>query len=121
VDRFKAVNDRHGHAAGDAVLRELAARASAAVRAGDLAARIGGEEFALLLPGAALPNALELAERVRAAIAAAPVDAGGTPLAVTVSLGCATLAPGEPPTALLARADARLYEAKRDGRNCVRA
>jgi diguanylate cyclase (GGDEF)-like protein len=121
VDRFKAVNDRHGHAAGDAVLRELAARACAGVRAGDLAARIGGEEFALLLPGAALPDALELAERVRAAIAAASVDVGGTPLAVTVSLGCAALAPGEPPAALLARADARLYEAKRDGRNRVRA
>ena len=121
VDRFKAVNDRHGHAAGDAVLRELAARASAAVRAGDLAARIGGEEFALLLPGAALPNALELAERVRAAIAAAPVDAGGTPLAVTVSLGCAALAPDEAPGALLARADARLYEAKRSGRDRVMA
>jgi len=121
VDRFKAVNDTHGHAAGDAVLREVGVRIGAAVRAGDLAARIGGEEFALLLPGAGLTGAVELAERLRAAIAAAPVDAGGTPLAVTVSLGCATLAPGEPPTALLARADARLYEAKRDGRNCVRA
>jgi diguanylate cyclase (GGDEF)-like protein len=120
VDRFKAVNDGHGHAAGDAVLREVAARACAAVRAGDLAARIGGEEFALLLPGAALPGALELAERLRAAIAAAPVEAGGARLAVTVSLGCATLGPGEPADALLARADARLYEAKRSGRDRVR-
>lgn len=121
VDRFKAVNDGHGHAAGDAVLRGIAARARAAVRAGDLAARIGGEEFALLLPGAALPGAVELAERLRAAIAAAPVQAGPAAISVTVSLGCAALEPGEPPEALLARADARLYEAKGAGRDRVRA
>jgi diguanylate cyclase (GGDEF)-like protein len=121
VDRFKAVNDGHGHPAGDAVLREVAARAGAAVRQGDLAARIGGEEFALLLPGADLPGAAELAERVRAAVAAAPVSAGDRTIAVTVSLGCAVLAPGEPPEALLGRADARLYEAKRSGRDRVMA
>jgi diguanylate cyclase (GGDEF)-like protein len=120
VDRFKAVNDGHGHPAGDAVLRELAARARAAARAGDLAARVGGEEFALLLPGAPLAGAVELAERLRAAIAAAPVDVGIARLSVTASLGCATLAPGERPEALLARADARLYEAKRDGRDRVK-
>jgi two-component system cell cycle response regulator len=119
VDRFKAVNDGHGHPAGDAVLREVAARAAAAVRRGDLAARIGGEEFALLLPGADLAGAAELAGRVRAAVAGAPVPAGAGALAVTVSLGCAALAPGEPAEALLARADARLYEAKRTGRDRV--
>ena len=119
VDRFKAVNDLHGHAAGDAVLREVAARARAGVRAGDLAARIGGEEFALLLPGADLAGAHELAERLRAAIATAPFEAEGKTLEVTASLGCAALAAGEPPEALLARADARLYEAKRTGRNRV--
>jgi diguanylate cyclase (GGDEF)-like protein len=120
VDRFKAVNDRHGHAAGDAVLREVAARAAAAARRGDLAARIGGEEFALILPSADLAGAAELAERIRAAIAGSPVHAG-EPLAVTASLGCAALAPGEAPGALLARADARLYEAKRAGRDRVAA
>ena len=119
VDRFKAVNDGHGHAAGDAVLREIAARASAAARRGDLAARVGGEEFALVLPGADLAGAAELAERVRAAVAAAPVQAGGARLSVTVSLGCAVLAAGEAPAALVARADARLYEAKRAGRDRV--
>lgn len=119
VDRFKVVNDSHGHAAGDAVLREVAARAAAAVRAGDLVARIGGEEFVLLLHGADLPGALELAERVRVAVAAAPVAAGDRPLAVTASLGCAVLAPGEGPEALVARADARLYDAKRAGRDRV--
>jgi diguanylate cyclase (GGDEF)-like protein len=119
VDRFKAVNDLHGHAVGDVVLREVAARVRATTRAGDLAARIGGEEFALLLPGADLVGARELAERLRAAIAAAPVEAQGRTLAVTASLGCAALERGEPPEALLARADARLYEAKRAGRDRV--
>jgi diguanylate cyclase (GGDEF)-like protein len=119
VDRFKAVNDGHGHPAGDAVLREVAARASGAVRRGDLAARVGGEEFALLLPGADLAGAVELAGRVRAAVAARPIPAGAAALAVTVSLGCAALAPGEAPDALVARADARLYEAKRTGRDRV--
>jgi diguanylate cyclase (GGDEF)-like protein len=119
VDRFKAVNDGHGHPAGDAVLREVAARAAAAIRQGDLAARLGGEEFALLLPGADLSGAAELAERVRAAVAGAPVPAAGQSIAVTVSLGCAALAPGEAPEALLGRADARLYEAKRTGRDRV--
>ncbi len=119
VDRFKAVNDCHGHAAGDAVLRAVAARAAGAVRAGDLLARVGGEEFAILLPGADLARAAEAAERIRAILAADPVEAGGTALAVTASLGCAALSPGEAPEALVARADARLYAAKEAGRNRV--
>jgi diguanylate cyclase (GGDEF)-like protein len=119
VDRFKAVNDTHGHAAGDAVLKAVAARAASVVRAGDLLARVGGEEFGILLPGADLARAAEAAERIRAALAAAPVEAAGRALSVTVSLGCAALAAGEAPEALVARADARLYEAKRDGRNRV--
>jgi len=119
LDRFKAVNDGHGHPAGDAVLREVAARAGATLRRGDLAARIGGEEFALLLPGADLAGAVELAGRVRAAVAARPIPAAAALLMVTVSLGCAALAPGEAPEALVARADARLYEAKRAGRDRV--
>jgi len=119
VDRFKAVNDGHGHAAGDSVLRAVAARAAAAIRAGDLLARVGGEEFAILLPGADLARAAEAAERVRATLAERPVEAGGTALAVTASLGCAALASGEAPEALVARADARLYAAKGAGRNRV--
>jgi diguanylate cyclase (GGDEF)-like protein len=122
VDRFKQVNDAHGHAAGDAVLAAVAARAAGALRAGDLLARIGGEEFAALLPGADLARAAEAGERIRAAIAAEPVAAGGLGLAVSVSVGCAALGAGEPDgRALLARADQRLYEAKRAGRNRVAA
>jgi diguanylate cyclase (GGDEF)-like protein len=119
VDRFKAVNDERGHAAGDAVLRAVAARAAAAIRAGDLLARVGGEEFAIVLPAADLPRAAEAAERIRAALAARPIEAAGHAIAVTASFGCAALAPGESPDALLARADARLYDAKRTGRNRV--
>jgi diguanylate cyclase (GGDEF)-like protein len=119
VDRFKAVNDAHGHAAGDAVLRAVAARAGAAVRAGDVLARVGGEEFAILLAGTDLARAVEAAERIRRALAAAPVEAAGRALRVTASFGCAALGAGEAPQALVARADARLYEAKRDGRDRV--
>jgi two-component system, cell cycle response regulator len=120
VDRFKRVNDEHGHAAGDAVLAEVAARASAALRAGDLLARVGGEELTALLPGASLAAAAEVAERIRACVAAVPVSAAGCALSITVSLGCATLLPGEGDgRALLARADARLYDAKHAGRDRV--
>ncbi len=119
VDHFKRVNDGHGHAAGDAVLAAVAARAAGALRAGDLLARVGGEEFAALLPGADLAAAAEAAERIRAAVGGTPIEAEGRALAVTVSLGCAALQRGEAGPALLARADARLYAAKAGGRNRV--
>lgn len=119
LDRFKAVNDAHGHAAGDAVLRAVAARAAAVLRAGHLLARLGGEEFGVVLAGADLGQAAAAAERLRAAVAASPVDAAGRALHVTASLGCATLSPGEAAEALVARADARLYAAKHAGRDRV--
>jgi two-component system cell cycle response regulator len=90
-----------------------------ALRAGDLVARMGGEEFALLLPGADLAKAAEVAKRVRATIAEVPMTASGRSLSITVSLGCAILSPGETAVAFLARADERLYEAKQAGRNRV--
>jgi diguanylate cyclase (GGDEF)-like protein len=120
VDRFKGVNDLHGHAAGDRVLAAVAARAAAALRSSDVLGRVGGEEFLALLPGVDLPVAVEAAERIRRAVAAAPVSVDERALAVTVSLGCASLRPAdEDGRGLLARADERLYAAKRGGRNRV--
>lgn len=120
IDHFKLVNDTYGHAAGDAVLSEVAARAQRALRAEDLLARIGGEELAALLPGATLAAAAEVAERIRHAVSGSAFRAGDDAIAVTVSLGCAALAADErEAAALLARADARLYDAKHAGRNRV--
>jgi two-component system cell cycle response regulator len=119
VDHFKAVNDRHGHLAGDQVLRELARAVAPLVRAEELFARVGGDELALLLPDVTLERAAIFAEKVRARVEASACDFGGTHIAVTVSAGVAALAPGEDPEALVARADQRLYDAKRCGRNRV--
>jgi two-component system, cell cycle response regulator len=119
VDHFKRVNDGHGHPAGDAVLRAVAARARCALRAADLLARVGGEELAALLPGADRAAALEAGERVRLAVRASPVEAGNAAIAVTLSVGVAVRGAGEDGAALLARADERLYAAKREGRDRV--
>ncbi|MCP9488378.1 MAG: GGDEF domain-containing protein [Solirubrobacteraceae bacterium MAG38_C4-C5] len=118
VDDFKAVNDTHGHAVGDAVLREIAARCRREVRGGDVLGRLGGDEFVVLLPGAGVEGARRVGDALGAAVAAAPIDAGGVAVPVTVSLGVAA-APPEDLTALLARADQALYEAKRAGRDVV--
>jgi two-component system cell cycle response regulator len=122
IDWFKRVNDTHGHAAGDAVLREIAARASRHVRAFDLVARYGGEEFVVVMPETPLPVALLVAERLRAALAEKPVLVGepSLELPVTVSIGvAATRDPGETAASLLRRADEALYAAKTEGRNRV--
>jgi diguanylate cyclase (GGDEF)-like protein len=120
LDNFKQVNDTHGHAAGDAVLKDVAYMMRKRLRAFDLAYRIGGEEFLVLLPGADLTHAGELAERLRRGIEADTVGGG---LSVTMSFGVSA---SEPETAfdyatVCAEADAALYEAKRAGRNRVRA
>jgi diguanylate cyclase (GGDEF)-like protein len=122
LDRFKAVNDGHGHAVGDEVLVAVADLLRRHGRRGDLTARMGGEEFAVLLPETESSNALVVAERIRKAVEAEPV--GRTvPLSVTVSIGVAVAAAGstESPESLLARADAALYRAKGAGRNRVEA
>ena len=122
IDHFKSVNDRFGHLAGDECLRLVAAalRQSAA-RASDLVARYGGEEFALVLPGLAAGQALDVAERVRAAVEAIVFTHGGQRVPVTVSVG--VVAEVTPPSLgvddLVARADAALYRAKETGRNRV--
>ncbi len=119
IDHFKAVNDTVGHAGGDAVLREFAARTQNALREEDIAGRWGGEEFLLILPHTDLDGAATLGERVRAAVAASPfaLDDGGA-LEVTVSCGCA-VGDGFEPEELVKRADVALYEAKEGGRNRV--
>lgn len=118
-DRFKDVNDTHGHPAGDAVLREAAARLAAGQRAVDRLARFGGEEFALLLVETAAPAALEAAQRLVAAMRAAPFTLpGGLALPVTVSAGVAAIpAHAADAAGLIRAADAALYAAKRAGRD----
>jgi diguanylate cyclase (GGDEF)-like protein len=106
LDNFKAYNDRHGHQAGDLVLKEAASAWRAEMRSTDLLARYGGEEFTLLLPACALDDAVAIVERLRAA----------TPL-VTCSVGLASWDFQEASADLLARADQALYLAKAEGRN----
>jgi two-component system cell cycle response regulator len=118
VDHFKAINDTHGHQAGDQVLAEVARRLAEAVRGGDELARWGGDEFVAILPGTDKPGALRAAERLRAAVSAAPIAAAETMLDVTVSVGWAHWA-GDTPDDLLARADRALYRAKDAGRDAV--
>lgn len=118
IDHFKAVNDTHGHAAGDAVLREVARRIAGRVRAVDRCARIGGEELAVLLPEADANGALAVANDLLAAVATAPFAVnGGAMLDLTVSAGAASLpAHAREATHLMEAADRALYRAKRAGR-----
>jgi len=120
VDRFKRVNDAHGHATGDAVLLEVARRMAGRLRAEDHIGRFGGEEFLVLLPDTDAEAAADVAEALRAAVSAGPVEVGGLSLRVTASVGWAVHA-GEAAHELLARADAGLYRAKAEGRNRVAA
>lgn len=121
VDHFKHVNDQHGHLAGDALLRRLAALVRGRVRREEVFARYGGEEFALILPEATLPGARKLAENLRDLVEGHVFRTPGAEIQVTISLGCAHLLPqDESAVDLLRRADGKLYEAKDAGRNRVR-
>lgn len=120
LDDFKAINDAHGHATGDDVLREFAAVLRATVRDSDLAGRWGGEEFMLLLPGADAVGAAQLADRVRASLAERSFLGGeGAVVSVTCSFGVAQHTPGTDDRELFAAADRALYRAKREGKNRV--
>jgi diguanylate cyclase (GGDEF)-like protein len=121
LDRFKDINDAHGHLAGDAVLRAVCQTVASAIREEDVLARYGGEEFAVLLPETDLARALLLAEKLRGLVASGEFTVEGESVPVTVSLGVASLAQdGGTAEDLLRRADERLYEAKGAGRDCVR-
>jgi diguanylate cyclase (GGDEF)-like protein len=121
VDHFKRINDAHGHAAGDEVLRAVAEAARAAVRESDPVARFGGEEFVMLLQGADTGQAIACAERLRRRLEATVVRCGAAEIRLTASVGCAPVDLGEEHAVLRAvgRADAALYAAKRNGRNRV--
>jgi diguanylate cyclase (GGDEF)-like protein len=120
LDFFKRINDTLGHGAGDLALKHVAGLLKAALRAGDVAARVGGEEFAVWLPGANLALGLEVAERLRALVAEQPFRFQGAEHPLTVSCGVsASPVPIPSPENLMATADNALYRAKHEGRNRV--
>jgi diguanylate cyclase (GGDEF)-like protein len=119
IDYFKAVNDTYGHATGDAVLKNVAARMDNIVRGDDMVGRIGGEEFLIILPGSALETASSIAERVRESIEIWPIKFQDHVIDITMSFGVAESVSDENLEQLINRADQALYEAKRSGRNRV--
>ena len=119
IDHFKAVNDAYGHQAGDAVLKEVAARVSTTVRPYDSVGRYGGEEFLVILPGCDEPRAQIVAERLCCVVSREVVHTSAAEISVTLSLGLALSAQGETSERLVHAADRALYEAKRNGRNRV--
>jgi len=122
LDHFKVVNDTYGHSAGDLVLRSFGERIQELLRGTDIAGRIGGEEFLLILPETEMEGAMQLGDRLRIAIEGMVVSYEGQTLRMTCSLGVAERLPEDRDGgALLGRADAALYAAKRGGRNQVKA
>jgi len=119
IDYFKSINDRYGHGGGDAAIRALADVVRTQLRAGDIAGRLGGEEFAVLMPGAVLDEATQVAQRLAERVASTQTPYEGQVISYTLSIGVAQWQPGESLDALVARADDALYRAKRGGRNRV--
>jgi diguanylate cyclase (GGDEF)-like protein len=117
VDDLKVVNDRHGHAAGDAVLRHVVEIFRTRLRVSDVCARIGGDELAVLLPNTDAHEALAVAEKVQAAVSAQPVEIGGAAVTTTLSIGLA--AHSTDAEALLSSADSAMYVAKNRGKNGI--
>jgi diguanylate cyclase (GGDEF)-like protein len=120
LDHFKSINDQHGHAAGDFVLKQTVAACQMHLRTSDIFGRFGGEEFGIVLPGCSLEDARQRAEQLRLAIGAISGNYEGVELSVSASFGvAASAASGFELRQLLAQADAALYRAKHAGRNCV--
>ncbi|HTI79050.1 MAG TPA: diguanylate cyclase [Acetobacteraceae bacterium] len=120
IDHFKHINDQFGHSAGDAALKHFVSRLRAGIREHDLIGRLGGEEFAIMLQGIDKARGFEVAERLRMLVAEAPLQQASHTIAFTVSIGLATPRDSDKSIAqTLARADARLYTAKKAGRNQV--
>lgn len=117
IDHFKAINDNHGHAMGDEVLKAVAQTLKNQVRNIDMLFRYGGEEFLVVLSGTNREGAALVGERLRCAVTELQCLNAGRPIDVSISLGCANLLPGESADSLLRRVDSALYSAKRDGRN----
>jgi diguanylate cyclase (GGDEF)-like protein len=119
LDHFKSINDTYGHAAGDIVLARVAKACASEIRETDLLGRLGGEEFAVIMPQTGSESALEIAERLRVAIEGLLPEFGAGAVAITASFGIAALDPTTRDLdTLLQHADAAMYEAKRAGRNC---
>lgn len=119
IDYFKRINDHYGHLAGDHVLRELAETVQSRIRRDEVFARYGGEEFVIVLPETTMDGATSLAESVRARVAEHKFVFQGERIPVTISVGCAVIGETDTATSLIQRADEKLYEAKRAGRNRV--
>lgn len=119
LDHFKQINDNHGHLVGDSVLRDVAARLSAAVRGADLLGRYGGEEFMVIFANTSLATARKIAERVRRSVCASPIQVQDISIHVTISIGLTVMTPGDTVPRLLERADSALYAAKKAGRDRI--
>lgn len=124
ADHFKRINDAYGHPAGDAVLKTLAVRIARNIRQSDILARIGGEEFAVLMPETGKPLAADIMDRIRRSVASTPIPlpACGSCVSVTISIGIAEFpTDNSSPEALYGQADRALYRAKQNGRNRIEA
>ncbi len=119
VDHFKELNDEHGHPAGDQALRAISQRLENLLAGSGMVARYGGEEFAVILPAVNVPQAEQIAERLRLAVTNAPFTCEQSHIPISVSLGVTRTDPGTDPFVAFKRADEALYTAKRSGRNCA--
>jgi diguanylate cyclase (GGDEF)-like protein/PAS domain S-box-containing protein len=119
IDHFKRVNDTYGHAVGDIVLQHIAGTMRSALRASDVPGRLGGEEFAILLPHTNVPEGMKIAERIRQSVEQATINANGHDIRITISIGVSVVCAAHTPDAALQQADDMLYLAKESGRNRV--